>query len=460
VGPPPRLSEERSEASLCASQAITNVSPFHPFLLPAAPPLRYPRHQGASPTTHRAEPLTFSILLWVPSDSRPLVWYIIGLVAGIFFFIRGLRLLQRRHLILDTPVSKIRSASLGMVELSGLAIGPYTMVAPVTERPCFYYRTVAWEWKRQGRSSQWVKVAAECMYLPFFLDDNTGKVLVDPRGAELDLHRDFQAEFCDSFFTLNDEAPGNVRSFLFRHGVSTTNKIKVEEFSIKPKNGLFLLGTLHENPGLEVTPEPTEAAEALALNSRNGFSLSAVAGLAQTALSFVTGGINGARASSEDRALSERLLREHSIHASSRVSSTQVIHLSSDSLPNNTAEMTQQQKIAAALLKAGIASPAAWAAAGVRSSALVFHSDASGSEPIGGSNGGLQAAFHPTPSSDGFDPHPPIVMMKGKNNPTFVISWRSQRDLARSLRWKCALMTCCGAVLSLLCLYGLHTLAR
>jgi hypothetical protein len=43
--------------------------------------------------------------------------------------------------------------------------------------------------------------------------------------------------------------------------------------------------------------------------------------------------------------------------------------------------------------------------------------------------------------------------MKGKNNPTFLISWRSQRNLARSLGWKCALMIWGGPVLALLSLY-------
>ena len=105
--------------------------------------------------------LNLSILLLRSSDSRPIVWCVIGLVAGIYIFFQGFRLLQRRQLLLNTPVSKIRSASLGMVELSGLAIGPYTVVAPITERPCYYYRSVVWEWKRSGKSSQWVKAAEE-----------------------------------------------------------------------------------------------------------------------------------------------------------------------------------------------------------------------------------------------------------------------------------------------------------
>ena len=161
---------------------------------------------------------------------------------------------------------------MGMVEVSGLAVGPYTVVAPITARPCYYYRTLVWEWKQNGKNKSWVKVAGECVHVPFFVDDNTGHVLVDPRGADLDLHRDFQQEFCDSFFTTKDPAPSNVNSFLARKGIVTSNKIKVEEYCIKPKNSLFILGTLSENPGIEIGPQPVEDAEPI--YSGGGFSVS------------------------------------------------------------------------------------------------------------------------------------------------------------------------------------------
>jgi hypothetical protein len=281
----------------------------------------------------------FLALLLRSSDPTELeFWCALGLCAGIAIFFYGFFLLQRRRLILDTPFSKIRSASLGMVEVSGLAVGPFTMIAPITARPCYYYRTLVWEWKQAGRSKEWVKVAGECMHVPFFVDDNTGRVLVDPRGADLDLHLDFQQEFCDSFFTTKDPVPDGVRSFLARHGIATNNKIKVEEYCIKPKNSLFILGTLAENPGLEVAPRPVQDPETIYSIGTHGFSL------ASNSVSF--------SASSDHFTIGS--LTEH-FTTPSDSSSAQVIQLSPETAPVTTATMTQQQKIAAALMKAGIA---------------------------------------------------------------------------------------------------------
>jgi hypothetical protein len=353
-----------------------------------------------------------------------MVLCVVGFCAGIGLFFYGFRLLQRRRLILDTPFSKIRSASMGMVEVSGLAVGPYTMIAPITARPCYYYRTLIWEWKQSGKNKQWVEVAGECMHLPFFVDDNTGLLLIDPRGADLDLHRDFEQEYCDSFFTTKEPAPDTVRTFLARHGILTNNKIKVEEYCIKPKNSLFILGTLGDNPGVEVTPQPVSDQDAIRSFSAHGFSVSI--GTA----SFTRGG--------DDTDFRLASLAQQLARSSGE---RQVIQLSPPTPPTRTADMTQQQRIAAALQKAGISSPAAWAAAGMPASTgvqvLTDHD-----VPVTASSEG-----------DAFDPHPPVVLMKGPNNRTFLISWRSQQEVARSLGWRCTLMIWGGPALALFTLY-------
>ncbi len=400
-------------------------------------------------------------LLLRTSDSRPIAWCVVGVFFGLYLFYKGFRLLQKRHLILDTPASKVRSASLGMVEINGLATGPYTMVAPITERACYYHRTVVWEWKRRGKNNQWVKIAAECTHVPFFLDDNTGKVMVDPRGAELDLHCDFQQEFCDGFFTTKQEAPPNVRNFLLRYGISTRNKIKVEEFCIKPKNALFVLGTLDENPGLEVTPQPIQDVEGIPSVGGTNFSVD-FGGLSLSSIG--SGGNSSVKSSffslaSKGPSEDERLMQAVLDKPANQSQSKEVIHLSPTASPAEATEMTQQQKVAAALMKAGITNPAAWAAAEIGPAPVAQKSDSRGvplpAEGIEQSSPGTSASV-----PEGFESRPRVVLMKGKNNPNFMISWRSQRDIARSLGWKCTLMIWGGPALTVLCLYALHNMTH
>ena len=411
-----------------------------------------------------------------------IIWCVIGFIAGIYLFFRGFYLLQRRRLILDTPFSKIRSASMGMVEVSGLAVGPYTMIAPITARPCYYYRTQAWEWKQCGKNKQWVKVAGECMHLPFFLDDNTGRVLVDPRGAELDLHRDFQQEFNASFFS-SDDAPASVSNFLYRHGVDTTNRIKIEECCIKPKNALFILGTLGDNAEIEVKPEPIGDPEALNQVSSREFSLSS---LSMPALSLSIGSSlsfssnksssdnfsSSSPAGSFDRDLNAFAAR--TLASQPGTATPLETRVSPGSARYKLGGNPPPQNVADALLRAGIANPAAWSAAGLGGTAVGMSPDPTFAAPSSsGAKGSSanRAAAGVTPSDAGrssplagaapsFELKPPVVLMKGQNNKTFLISWRSQQEVARSLGWKCTLMIWGGPALALLSLYGLVNLTK
>jgi hypothetical protein len=339
-------------------------------------------------------------------------WAVVGAGAGIYLFVRGFRLLQRKRLIMDTPSSKIRSASIGLVEVSGLAVGPYTLPAPITGVPCYFYRTLAWQWKQNGKSSSWVKAAEESMHVPFYLDDTTGRVLVDPQGAEMDIHRDFHEEFSSSVFSSSLEIPANISSFLWRHGVGTDKKIKIEEYCIKIKNFLFVLGTLAENPGLTASPTPVRTLSA-----------------DQSAVSFhIPNGIGSLSINSN-----------LTFSARKGDMPEEVIQLSTASGPAKATDMTQQGKLAAAMMKAGIINPAAWAVAGLQYSGATTN-------PEDGSATG-------TGPAEEFELTPKTILMKGDHNPAFFISWQSQRDVVKSLSWKSALMIWGGPVLTLLCVY-------
>lgn len=334
------------------------------------------------------------------------IFTLIAMAGGLYLFVRGFHLLVRKRLLMNTPASKIRSASMGLVEVSGVATGPYTLPTPVTGVPCFLYRITAWQQDNESRNRDWRKVAEETLHVPFFLDDSTGQLLIEPTGAELDLRSDFRQTFSDTVFS-NHATPGAL-SFLARHGIENTNKIRIEECSIPPQSPLFVVGTLGENPGVVVRPVAAP----------------------------VDGGASFGRT-------------PFRLQMSLNTPPTEVVRLSMTTV-NTSSEMTQQSKIAAALSKAGITSPAAWEAAGVP-----YQSAQEAGPPV------EEVAVHggnaqgKSENESAFDLKPPVVLMKGENNPTFVISWRSQQDLVGSLAWKSAAMIWGGGGLILLALYVL-----
>ncbi len=364
---------------------------------------------------------------------EPVFWAMVGAGLGVYVFVRGFRILQRKRLLLNTPESKIRSASMGLVEISGQAVGPNTMLAPASQLECFYYHTIAWQLKQSGKSKEWVKVAEESLHVPFFIDDGTGRLLVDCNWAETDLHRDFHEQYNHSFFSSNDSVPDGVYQFLARHGVGTDHELKVDEYCIKPKNFLFVLGTLTENPGLELTAMPTQTQ---------------VPGLSVT---LRVPGHNPDVTRTVSVSLGNSASSPMQITASKVV--TEVMMPSAR--PANSAGV-DPQVVANALMKAGITSPRAWAAAGIGNPAAARASQSDGISTGAAAAPAPDLAVNSEPKSDqDFDRHPKTVLMKGENDRAFFISWRSQKEVVASLGWKSALCIWGGPVLLLLCAYVL-----
>jgi hypothetical protein len=358
-------------------------------------------------------------------NSQFAVWATFGVAIGLYFFYRGFRALQRKRLIENIPTSKIRSAALGLVEVNGLACGTYTMLAPVTAKSCYLYRTTVWT-RRQGKDKEWQKAADETLHVPFYLDDNTGHVLIDPSGAELDLHCDFHEEYGSSVFG-KDEIPAGVRGFLTRHGISTDQRLKVEERCIKPKNALFVLGTLTENDGRTVSPPSVVTSTRAVMMLDNG-------ALERKAQSQKNGSDSISKFGSPDPA-----------PEGERGEPRELIRLTTEPGPQHSSEMTQQGKIAAAMLRAGITNPAAWAVAGVSPSDA--QTTVADTPP---------AKAEPAPRGEPeFDLSPPVLITKGETDPTFLISWRSQRTVVQILGWKSLAMIWGGGALAIASAYVL-----
>lgn len=90
--------------------------------------------------------------------------------------------LKRR--IENTPTSKARSAAMGMIEVHGRAKRLYALVSPLSHQPCVYYCLK--KYHRASRDKQWqLSRITTSGTVPFILEDDTGKIQIDPQGATI-----------------------------------------------------------------------------------------------------------------------------------------------------------------------------------------------------------------------------------------------------------------------------------
>ncbi|HEY5264884.1 MAG TPA: GIDE domain-containing protein [Steroidobacteraceae bacterium] len=124
-------------------------------------------------------------------DVRLKTWFFlicIGLgLAAVYSFWVAFKAWSRSRVIEDTPTSKVRSAAQGYVELSGHGMLPPNAEnrAPLTGKPCTWWRYKIEERRYAGRSRSWTTIQNDTSAIPFLLDDGTGQCLIDPRGAEV-----------------------------------------------------------------------------------------------------------------------------------------------------------------------------------------------------------------------------------------------------------------------------------
>jgi hypothetical protein len=181
-------------------------------------------------------------------NARAVALGAVSAVAGVGLFVSGFRDLSRKRLVADTPRSRARSAALGLAELAGVAVGPYTLTAPVARVPCFYYHVVI---KTMGAHSRGRTVVDRQRYVPFYVRDETGCLMVDARDAEFDPKPEWTAESGTISGTFPDPATAD---YVRVCGVDPTEPYELYVSYLPPEQPIYVLGTVMENPGMAVEP--------------------------------------------------------------------------------------------------------------------------------------------------------------------------------------------------------------
>lgn len=174
-----------------------------------------------------------------------------GFVLGIFLFIKGLLWFKEKRLIEDIPTSNVRSIAMGLVEIYGKAF-PFNntvLKGPFAEKDCCHYKTTVEKLVSTGKSSHWEIIKTGEKGEHFYLQDDTGKVLVETKGAQLEIPTDF--EFQTGFHKNISE---NIMEYLKANSISTRDffhfdyTMRFREYDIEVDDKLFVLGTAGENP--------------------------------------------------------------------------------------------------------------------------------------------------------------------------------------------------------------------
>ena len=182
------------------------------------------------------------------------IWGGISFIGGSFLFSKGFSWFKHKRLIENIPTSKVRSIAMGLVEVKGKVhpVPKMSLKSPFTSKKCVYYRYKVQEYRRQGKHSRWVTVLSGEDSVHFSLEDATGRVLVNPKGARVDVPVTY------SFRSgSRKDPPKEVQHFLKSHGRSHegffgfNKKMRYTEHYIPPKQDLYILGNAGDNPFVE-----------------------------------------------------------------------------------------------------------------------------------------------------------------------------------------------------------------
>lgn len=110
-----------------------------------------------------------------------------------------------------------------------------TLQAPFTGRSCVFYEATVEEYRSSGKTGSWRQVVREARGVPFVLDDDTGRAIIDPGGARVDVDIDMTTR-SGAF----DDATPVEEAFLERHGLRSTGWVFNK--SLRYREGVIEVG--------------------------------------------------------------------------------------------------------------------------------------------------------------------------------------------------------------------------
>ena len=120
------------------------------------------------------------------SASGCIVYLIVGFFGGLWYVYSGVNRYRLVQKINNTATSKVDAAAIGLVELCGKARCAGEMSSPVSNEKCAFWRVIG-QYYRSGKHGGWRQIFRRDSSERFYLEDETGKMLIDPNGAQVEI---------------------------------------------------------------------------------------------------------------------------------------------------------------------------------------------------------------------------------------------------------------------------------
>jgi hypothetical protein len=187
---------------------------------------------------------------------------IVFVFAGAGSLLKSFSEFKRRQLIQNTPTSTARSVAMGLVEVQGKIVPSLKKlrISPFTGKECVYFRYTIEEYRKSGKSSKWVTIRKEEIGDPFFVEDKTGRVLVDPYKADVSVETETEfesglgkappqqvAEYCKA----SNVDIGGIVVIPILGKQAMYKPMRFREYILPPGEEVFVLGTAMDNPDVE-----------------------------------------------------------------------------------------------------------------------------------------------------------------------------------------------------------------
>ncbi len=198
--------------------------------------------------------------------SESLFWpvaSVAGLAAGAASFVGGFRAMRLQRLIQDTPTARARSVAMGLVEMQGRIRARSRVNAPFSMRACAWWEVELQTLRSSNKGAKgWNTVHKEQSGNPFYLEDETGNVLVYPQGARVSAGSLIQEETRGLGVPEPYWGWMSARELPLRH-LWAVGPMRFRERSLEEGSAVYVLGRAHPRPrSVAVTVDDEDVLEA------------------------------------------------------------------------------------------------------------------------------------------------------------------------------------------------------